>query len=97
MVSLVLLDRENLQVVKTAEVKVSKDGGVFFHGDAIYTVVEREGRWVPGRFDKNLVLTGILDEEVAEYSFFGFDGGRILYQNGRGQVGSAGLSDFSLP
>ena len=96
-VSLVMLDRESLGVVKSATEKVSKIGGIFSHGDSIYTVVERDGRWVPGRFDKNLVLTGVLDKEAAEYSFFGFNEGHILYQEPRGRVGSAPLSDFSLP
>lgn len=96
-ISLVMLDQEDLSVMRTATEKVSKESGLFLHQGSVYAVVERDGRWIPGRFDGTLALTGVLDEEVAEFSFFGFNGGHILYQDSRGRVGSSLLSDFTVP
>jgi len=97
MVGLVLLDPKNLTVTASGDSRVSRYATVYPHQGSLYTVVDNQGRWVPGRFDRDLKLTGILDREAAEYSYFGFDGGKILFQDQRGGVVSLPLSGFVSP
>jgi hypothetical protein len=97
MVSLVLLDSKKLTVTASGDTRVSRYATVYPHQGSLYTVVDNQGRWVPGRFDKDLKLTGILDRDAAEYSYFGFDGGKILFQDGRGGIVSVPLTEFAGP
>ncbi len=96
-VGLVLLDAKTLTVTGSGDRRVSRYATVYPYQGSLYTVVDHQGRWVPGRFDKDLKLTGLIDQEAAEYSYFGFDDGKILFQNARGAVVSLPLSDFRSP
>ncbi|MDR1894645.1 MAG: hypothetical protein LBQ61_08200 [Spirochaetales bacterium] len=96
-ISLVRLNAESLQIEEQGEVSVAPNSRLLVQGNDIYGCVRYQDRWIPGRFNQALELTGLLDQEMAPYSFLSLQGQNFLFQLPSGSVKVAPLSEFRAP
>lgn len=96
-ISLVLLDSNSLEPVSSGSVSVAGNSHVLIQGNDVYACVRYNNRWVPGRFNASLELTGVLDRTMAPFSFLSIQDNSLFFQDERGKVQIVPLSEIKAP
>ncbi len=96
-ISLVLLDKDSLEITGSATVPVSPLSKLLIEGDSVYAAVRYQGEWNPGRFNSKLELTGIISGSMLPHSNIAVEDDYLVFQDSRARIKSFSLDEMKLP
>lgn len=96
-VSIVRIDPDSLEIVRSGTDEVYIDSVLVKSGRDYYAVAKSGGRWRVGIFNKELELEKVSAAEVYPATEIILRGGDLLVQSPQGRIISIGPDDFSSP
>ncbi len=85
-VRLTRMNKDTLEIEKEGNSDIYSGSVLVYHGESLYAVMRKEGKWYVGRFNTGLTLLSRSDIEVKPFTPLQFNGGTVYVEAASGTV-----------